>query len=81
MTVWVLPEDTVQHAEAQDGDLLLRYAGTDLVVGRVLQGSLEWLGPVPAGALDVPPATEPTQAPELETALRPIAEAAAALGG
>ncbi|MCU1594855.1 MAG: hypothetical protein JWO12_2247 [Frankiales bacterium] len=81
MTTWVLPEQTWTFDGAQDGDVLLRHEGEVVVVGRATNGAVEWLGPVAEGALDVGAVTEPTERPDLDAAVEPIAAAAGELGG
>ena len=85
MTTWVVPEGTWQLEQANDGDVLLRQEGENLLVARVTGGNAEWLGPVPEGTLSVDlsvgAVTEPTQRPDLDAAVEPIAAALNALGG
>ena len=81
MTTWVVPEGSWQLEQAQDGDVLLRHEGENLLVARVTGGNAEWLGPVPDGTLSVDAVTEPTERPDLDAAVEPVAAALNALGG
>lgn len=73
MTVWVVPEDSWQHDDAVEGDVLLRPQADAVVVAVVTESGAQWLGPSPEGSLDVAPVQSPTQAEGLSEAdLEPL---------
>lgn len=78
-SVWVVPASTDSHG--QEGDALVRASGDEVEVGRVTGSGVEWLGTVPAGTIELPEVTEPTAAPQLETAVRGVQSALTSRGG
>lgn len=81
MTVYVVPADTWQYDEAQEGDVLLRPDGDVVVLGLVTESGAQWLGPVPEGALEISPVQQPTEAEGLtEAELQPLLAALAERG-
>ena len=81
MTTWVVPDGTWQLDQARDDDVVLRHEDGNVLVGKVVAGSVEWLGPAPEGALDVPQVSEPTEHAALDDAVTPVVEALRSLGG
>lgn len=78
--VWLLPPNTDAAPSASGEDLLVRVAGDDAEIARLVNGNTEWLGSVPASSLGSLPAAGdgPTRL-EDQTALIAVQGAASAL--
>jgi hypothetical protein len=78
--VWLLPPDTDSVPAATGEDLLVRLAGDDAQIARLVDGNAEWLGSVPAASLGPLPSSggEPAKV-EDERALIAVQGAASAL--
>ena len=79
MTVRVIDQGAEAPSDAASGDYLLRRTGSDVEVGRVVDGKTEWLGSVPADSL--PSLEGDLDQSRLDIAVRGIESALVERGG